>query len=259
MPTSKKTVNWYNKNAKWYTAHVRNPKESVYHSYYEKPAMYALVPNIKNKTVLSLGCGSGEDSSHLKKLGAKKSVGIDISAKLIKIAKDSYPECSFKVMDMEHLKFPKSSFDFIYSSLAINYTENWTKVFEEVYRVLKPNSYFLFSCGHPVRYAMESVGDKNNFISKLEIVKNRKTKKITVTGNYLERTKLGSGLGGLNDSVITWHKPFSEISSELSSAGFLIEKIIEPKPLKKLKKFKPETYKKLSKIPEFVIFRLLKL
>lgn len=258
MPTHKKTIAWYNENAKKYTAHVRNPKESVYHAYYEKPAMYNLVPNIKNKKVLSLGCGSGEDSFHLKKLGVKESIGIDISKELIKIAKESHPECRFEVMDMEHLKFPASSFDFVYSSLAISYMKNWTKVFKETYRVLKPNSYFLFSCGHPVRYAMESVGDQTNHISKLEIVKNRKTKKITITGNYLGSMKLGVGLGGLNDTVVTWHKSFGEISSELSSAGFLIEKIIEPKPLKRLKNIRPETYKKLNKIPEFVIFRLLK-
>jgi len=260
MPTHQQTINWYNKNAQGYTAHVRNPKESVYHSYYEKPAMYALVPNIKNKKVLSLGCGSGEDSSHLKKLGAKKSVGIDISTELIKIATASYPDCNFEVMDMEHLNFPNSSFDFIYSSLAIHYMKNWTRVFKETYRVLKPNSYFLFSCGHPIRYAMKNVSDKKSHISKLEILKDRKTKKIIITGDYLGITKIGNGLGsGLgSDNVITWRKSFSEISSEIFSAGFLIEQIVEPNPLKGLKNIFPEKYKKLSKIPEFVIFRLLK-
>ena len=256
MPTGKQTINWYNKNAKEYTAHVRNPQDSVYHAYYEKPAMYSLVPNIKNKKVLSLGCGSGEDSSHLKSLGAKQSVGIDISSELIKIAREGHSECDFKVMDMEHLKFPNSSFDFAYASLSIHYLENWTKVFKEVFRVLKPNSYFLFSCGHPVKYAMRGANTDTHKISKLEIDKNIKTGKITITGDYLARRKLVDGFG--KNSVTTWRKSFSEISSEIASSGFLIEKIADPKPLKKLQKIYPEKFKKLTKIPEFAIFRLLK-
>ena len=46
--------------------------------------------------------------------------GVDISDGLITIAKESYPECDFKVMDMEKLEFTDESFDFAYSSLAIH-------------------------------------------------------------------------------------------------------------------------------------------
>jgi len=256
MSTDKKTIRWYNKNAQGYTAHVRNPKESVYHAYYEKPAMIALIPNIKNKTVLSLGCGSGEDSSYLKKLGAKKSVGIDISSELIKIATQNHPECDFKTMNMECLTFQNSSFDFVYSSLAIHYIENWTKVFKEVYRVLKPKSYFLFSCSHPLTYGLKNSVIETDLINKLKSSKNKKNKEISVVENYLERVKIFNGFG--KNTVNMWHKPFGEIVSELNSAGFLIEKIIEPKPLKKLRNLFPETYNKLVKTPEFIIFRLLK-
>ncbi len=256
MSTDKKTIDWYNNNADKFTSHVRNPKDSVYHAYYEKPAMYSLIPDIKNKSVLSLGCGSGEDSAYLKNLGANKSVGIDISSELIKIAKESHQGCRFEVMDMGHLNFPDSSFDFVYSSLAIHHIENWAKTFKEVYRVLKPNSYFLFSCGHPVKYAMEVLDTETHRISKLEISRNKETKEITIVGDYLNKTKYIDELG--KDTVNSWHKSFSEIASELFSAGFLIEQIVEPRPLKKLEEISPETYKRLMKIPEFVIFRLLK-
>jgi ubiquinone/menaquinone biosynthesis C-methylase UbiE len=67
MSTDEKSIKYYKENAQKYTDHVRDPKSSVYHSYYEKPAMYALLPDVKNKKVLSVGCGSGEDSKYLKK------------------------------------------------------------------------------------------------------------------------------------------------------------------------------------------------
>lgn len=156
MSTDDKSIQFYKTNAEEYTAHVRNPKDSVYHAYYEKPAMYALLPDLKGKTVLSVGCGSGEDSIYLKRQGAEKSVGIDLIEELINIAKNSYPECEFHVMNMEKLDFPDASFDFAYSSLAIHYVEDWENVFKQIYKILKPNSYFLVSCGHPVRFAMDN-------------------------------------------------------------------------------------------------------
>lgn len=156
MSTDDYSKEYYKNNAQKYTDHVRNPKDSVYHAYYEKPAMYALLPDLNGIDVLSIGCGSGEDSIYLKNQGAKRSVGIDLTIELIDIAEQSYPDCEFVVMDMEQLDFPDESFDFTYSSLAIHYVEDWENVFNRVYKLLKPNSYFLFSCGHPVRFAMDN-------------------------------------------------------------------------------------------------------
>lgn len=257
MSTDQQSIDWYNKNAEGYAKHVRDINDSVYHSYYEKPAMYKLVPDLAGKKVLSIGCGSGEDISYLKKLGAQDAVGIDISSGLINIAKKDHPECEFKVMDMEQLDFPENTFDFVYSSLAIHYIEDWTKVFSEVYKVLKPNSIFQFSCLHPVTFAMRGADTDENWVSKLEVVKNKTTREVEITGDYFSRFKVMNALG--KDTVNTWRKSFGEISKEANLAGFVIEQIVEPLPLDELEIKSPETYKRMLKIPEFVIFRLLKI
>ena len=41
--------------------------------------MMDLIPNIKNKTVLDLGCGFGDNCKDFISIGAKNVVGIDIS------------------------------------------------------------------------------------------------------------------------------------------------------------------------------------
>lgn len=256
MSTDQQSIDWYNSNAENYTRHVRDRDDSKYHSYYEKPAMYSLLPVLTGKKVLSLGCGSGEDSAYLKSMGAEESVGIDISTEMIKIAKASHPECEFEVMSMEQLKFLDNNFDFAYSSLAIHYIENWTQVFKEVFRVLKPNSYFLFSCGHPVKYSMERSATDTDWVNKLEIKKNKLDGHFEITGDYLNRRKLLDGLG--ENSVNTWNKSIGEICSEIHSSGFLIEQIVEPRPTEEMNEKFPEQYKKLNKVPEFVIFKLIK-
>ncbi|HEY1041395.1 MAG TPA: class I SAM-dependent methyltransferase [Candidatus Paceibacterota bacterium] len=256
MSTDDKSIKFYKTKAQEYAAQVRSPKDSVYHAYYEKPAMYSLLPDLINKTVLSIGCGSGEDSIYLKKQGAEKSIGIDLSDELIDIAKDSYPECEFHVMNMEKLGFPDSSFDFAYSSLAIHYVEDWSIVFKEVFRVLKPNSHFLFSCGHPVRFALSNEKTDDYSTKKLEVRKNNHTGEIIITGDYLTKKKALDAMG--KDTVNLWVMPVGDIATLAIDAGFAIERLIEPRPLEKLKSIDPKTYNILSKIPEFIIFKLRK-
>jgi ubiquinone/menaquinone biosynthesis C-methylase UbiE len=190
MSTDEKTINWYNENAQNYAVHTKSPTDSIYHAYYEKPAMYKLIPDIQDGQVLSLGCGSGEDSSHLKKLGAKRSVGIDIAEELIKIAKVHHTECEFHTMDMEQLDFQDGEFNFAYSSLALHYIENWDIVFHEVFRVLKSNSYFLFSCQHPLRSAMvETKSDDNGYEKQIAIIKDKSSEQFKIIGDYLHACK----------------------------------------------------------------------
>lgn len=257
MSTNKKTVDWYNENAKSYTNHVRNTADSIYHAYYEKPAMYANLPDLNGKRVLSLGCGSGEDTQYLLSKGAIESVGIDISAELINIASASYPECVFSVMDMEHLNFLDDSFDFIYSSLAIHYIEDWSTVFNEVYRLLKPGSFFLFSCGHPIRTAMDVTENTETIkLRQLSVKQNKKLKTVEIYGNYLKRRSITDALP--EGAVTTWHKPISEIMNEAKQAGFLLETYIEPQPQQAMENISKYNYDRLVKIPEFMIMRLVK-
>lgn len=241
MSTDKKTIDWYNENADNYTKHVRDPKDSVFHSLYEKPAMYRLIPNIEDKTVISLGCGSGEDSNKLKEFGARRSVGVDISKELIKIAKNTYPKCEFKVMDMGKLDYPNELFDFAYSSLAIHYLKSWQPVFKEVYRVLKNDSNFLFSFQHPVRPLAE-LSKQNHLVD---------------TDDYLKTRSFDNSLK-LNAKVTTWYKPLGEIISEATQSGFMLTDFVEPKPLKQMKEISPEDYKQLMKVPDFAVIKLVK-
>jgi len=254
MATDEMTVQWYNEHAAEYTQHVRNPDESVYHSLYEKPAMYALLPDLQSKSVISIGCGSGEDAHYLAGRGANQVVGVDISDRLIEIAKTSYPECQFQVMDMEKLAFADNSFDFAYSSLALHYLEDWTTALSEAHRILKQGSNYLFSCGHPVYSALETVQDDDELmIRQLSRTKDKKLDTASVTGDYFTHRSMS------DKGWVTWHKSIDEISAEVTRAGFVIAGVHEPQPLPGMKDVSPKDYDTLVKIPNFIIFKLLKI
>jgi ubiquinone/menaquinone biosynthesis C-methylase UbiE len=253
MPTDKRTVDWYNEYAKDYAKHVRDKNDSVYHAFYEKPAMYNLLPDLKDKKAVSIGCGSGEDCNELQERGADV-VGIDISVGLITIAKESYPNCEFHVMDMEELDLPGESFDFAYSSLAIHYLEDWTVALKQAYRILKPGSFYLLSCGHPTNSAMAyTISTDEVSDSMLRRRKDKNKNEVKVTGDYFARRKMN-----FNEWIL-WHKSLSEISSEIAAAGFVIELIHEPQPTVEMKEIAPIDYEILTKIPNFLILKLRKL
>jgi len=257
MSTDQKTINWYDDNAESYAEHVKDGKNSPYHAYYEKPAIYSLLPDLHGKAVLSMGCGSGEDSSYLKKQGAEKSVGIDISKGLIEIAKKEHPECEFVVGDIEQLPFTDAEFDLVFSSFTLHYLSNYQKAFNEAFRVLKPGGTLVFSAGHPVDTAMEKVVDDDKIRDKrLGVTKDHKTNIKMVYGDYLKKSKIEVNIGPMN--VTFWQQPISDTINQLIDAGFVIEKCIEPKPLPEFEKIDPENYKVLNRIPAIIIFKASK-
>ncbi|MDD3046235.1 MAG: class I SAM-dependent methyltransferase [Candidatus Pacebacteria bacterium] len=92
----------------------------------------------KGDKVLDLGCGNGRFYQKLKQADY---VGIDVSEKLIQIAKENYPCASFKVASATNLPFQKDEFDYIYSLAVLHHLpqEYHSRFLEEIKRVLKEN------------------------------------------------------------------------------------------------------------------------
>ena len=126
MPTNKTTIKSYDGYAQKWAERMLAGKRPA-HDFLEKPAMYSLLPNLKNKNVLCLGCGTGEECASLMSKGAKSVTGVDISKGMIDVAKKNFPELDFRVGDVENLKFKKESFDLVYSSLMMHYINDWKK------------------------------------------------------------------------------------------------------------------------------------
>lgn len=256
MITNKKTIESYDKYTIECAEKMRSGK-NIKHSFLEKPAMYKKLPNLKGKSVLCIGCGTAEECAHIKSLGAKRVVGIDISKKRIEFVKKNYPDLEFYTMNMEKLNFPNNSFDFVYSSLALHYAKDWTKIFKKVHKILKRNGTLLFSTHHPIKWGAEinKLKDKNSFLMGYKKYNSGKSK---IFGNYLTTRKINDILSH-NFKVSYYHRSISEIISDIIKSGFIISDFIEPKPLKSVLRVKPEFYKIYSRIPLYMIFELKKI
>jgi SAM-dependent methyltransferase len=211
--------------------------QAPHNALYERPAMFSIMPDVQGKTVLDAGCGNGWYAEQMLSRGARVDA-IDASAAMVDYARNrlsSYlggegNNLSLKCADlMEPLPFHDQQFDGIVSPLVLHYIADWRPTLREMRRVLKPDGWLLFSTHHPgtemARYAPE------NYFEVQHIVDNWKW--------------LGN--------VEFYRRPLSEISSALSDAQFLIDRIVEPIPTEQFKRVKPESYADLMRQPEFLI------
>lgn len=92
----------------------------------------------KSKTVLDVGCGTGNFSNQVVKRGAKKVLGIDYAAEAIKIAKKKYihPKLEFKKMDVKDVK---EKYDVIVSIGTLEHMDNPYLILKKLKKQLNNN------------------------------------------------------------------------------------------------------------------------
>ena len=119
---------------------------------FEIPALFSMMPDLKDKTILDLGCGFGEHCKRFVESGAKKVIGIDISEKMLEIAKEenSDSKTTYINMPMENISQLNEKFDIVVSSLAFHYVEDFSGVVKNIYDMLNENGIFLFSQENPL-------------------------------------------------------------------------------------------------------------
>ena len=106
----------------------------------------------EGETVLDLGSGGGIDVFlAAKKVGENgKVIGVDMTEEMLERAKDSaskngYSNVEFRLGEIENLPIENETVDTIISNCVINLSSDKLKVFQEAYRVLKPNGKLMVS------------------------------------------------------------------------------------------------------------------
>lgn len=211
-----------------------------HNAFYERPATFSLLPDVRGKTILDAGCGPGVYSESLTKNGARVAA-IDASPKMVRLAKERLGAgADVRVADFSQPLdfFADSSFDVVLSPLALDYVADWRAVFAEFYRVLRAGGHFVFSVQHPF---FEFVYFKAE--------------------NYFATERVGCewrGFPGVRVEMPSVRRPLQELLNPLAEAGFLLEKIVEPLPTAEFAAADPKHYEELSKFPAFICVRARK-
>ena len=224
-------------------------KENNANNLFEIPALLSLLPELDGKKVLDLGCGFGDHCRLFAEMGAEKVIGIDISSKMLDVARkeNADPRIEYINMPIESIDKLNGSFDIAVSSLAFHYIEDFSGAVKNVFDRLSEGGIFVFSQEHPLvtchsrgsRWTKDENGEKLYVnLANYGVEGERETKW------FVEGVKI-------------YHRTFSLIINTLTEAGFTVEKMIEPRPSPELLEKHPE-HKDLFHKPDFLLIRARK-
>ncbi|HHU24179.1 MAG: class I SAM-dependent methyltransferase [Bacilli bacterium] len=232
-------------------ARLREKKENA-NLLIEMPAILSLFPNLEGKTVLDLGCGQGDHCFQFVSLGAKKVVGIDISEKMIKLARtiNAHEKITYQKIAMEDIKSLNEQFDIIASSLAFHYVKDLSLLLIDLHQLLKENGFLLFSQEHPLATTFD-----DSHVTRWE--KDNRGNKISA--RVRDYCREGKRLTKWFDvEIIKYHRTFATIVNELVDTGFMIERVVEPVPDEDIMERYPE-YRDNYLRPDFLIIKAKKI
>ena len=130
----------------------------------------------KKLNILDIGCGGGQVTMELAKLGHNV-IGIDQSENMLQIANDYRSKfskkaqalSSFKKGSVSKNKLQKSQFDLCIAMGVIGYLENDNLIFQLSKKILKPNGIFLVSCRNRL-FNMQSISFRTTNEIKKKII-----------------------------------------------------------------------------------------
>jgi SAM-dependent methyltransferase len=211
--------------------------DSPYNAHYDRPAVLAALGPVRGLRVLDAACGPGLYSQELLTRGAVV-MAFDASQVMVDLARARIADQAQvdQAVLGQPLPYPDGAFDLIVCALAIHYADDRAVAFAEFSRVLSSGGALVVSTQHPTTDWLRKGG--SYFDVKLE--------------TDVWHTEAG------DQQVRFWREPLSALCGYATSAGFLIEKVIEPLPAETMRGLYPDDYQKLTTEPGFLILRLVK-
>jgi SAM-dependent methyltransferase len=209
--------------------------ESAYNALYDRPSVLELCGNVHGLRVFDAGCGPGFYAEELLARGAREVVGVDASATMVELARARVPEgASFRVHDLQQPLgwLGSGSFDLVVMALVIHHLDDRVAALRELRRILRPEGALVLSTHHPT-------GDWGR-----------------QGGSYFD-VSLVEETWGRGWHVRFWRMPLTDVAREFAEVGFVIERLVEPRPTAEMAVQFPEDYAKLEQEPGFIAFRLL--
>jgi SAM-dependent methyltransferase len=189
-------------------AYARVSATNAANAAYERPAMRALLGDVRDLDVLDAGCAAGEHSAWLAEHGARV-VALDASEAMVRLARERLGR-QVRVLHADlaqPLPLADASADLVLSSLTLHYLEEWAPPLREFARALRPGGRLVLSTHHPFMTA----GDVDDYHAVRAV----------------EETWRGFGAPVL---VRFYHRPLARIVADLLAAGFALRGMHEPQP-----------------------------
>lgn len=214
--------------AAWYDALVESgsaPHETAL------ACLLRLVPPLDGATVVDVGCGQGLATRALADAGAARVVGVDSSAEMLRLARERNRHLNVRYAedDAQGLAGLLDHWvDGVTCQLALMDIPDLDATLAAVHRVLRPGGWFAFVIGHPCFLVPDA--------RPAPLDDGRPA--VTVTGYFDERFWRSTNPEGVRRAG-NHHRTLATYLNGLCSAGFVLEKVEEPRPEPRLAAERP--------------------
>jgi SAM-dependent methyltransferase len=208
---------------------------SAYNALYDRPTVLRLCGDVRGLRVFDAGCGPGLYAEALLARGVSEVVGVDASATMVDLARQRVPEHAvFRVHDLQQPMdwLESESFDLAVMALVIHHLDDRVAALRELHRILRPEGALVLSTHHPT-------GDWGR-----------------QGGSYFD-VSLVEETWKRGWQVRYWRMPLGDVVGECTKAGFLVEELVEPRPIEEIAVHFPDDYARLQAEPGFIAFRLV--
>jgi SAM-dependent methyltransferase len=212
----------------------RHAATALWNAHYDRPAVLGLVGDVDGAVVLDAGCGPGFYIEELLARGAEV-IGFDASAEMVRLAQQRAGDRA--VVHHHRLGEPltfvdDATVDVVVSALVWHYVDDRLGALREFHRVLREGGRVVISSGHPTDDWLRD------------------------GGSYFEVRHKAEYWSSLDATFASWHLPLTVLCDEFAGAGFVIERLLEPRPTPEARATDPGDYERLMTRPGFIVFRL---
>ncbi|MEI6242926.1 MAG: class I SAM-dependent methyltransferase [Chlamydiota bacterium] len=223
---------YWNSQAEFWAKNIHEGMDT-FRDLFSLPAFLTFIGDIKDKKILDVACGEGNNTRMFAKQGANI-IGVDFSEKMLQIAQEEekkkplgikYYNASWSNLSL----FKDESFDIVLSTMALMVWHGYEDALKEFYRVLKPNGELFFSIIHPcfLTPGYTTLKDEHGVSTH------------RVVSNYFKEgpweftwtlSKKADKSDGQPFTSMSYHRTISTYINNLLKVGFMLKEIREPQP-----------------------------
>lgn len=247
----------WNSTARAYEIFQNSPDS--YCANIEWPCVQEMLPDIKNKVVLDLGCGTGIFTFLLEQYSPSALVGIDLSDEMLKIAADKADEnrsiARFIQGDASKAaSYTDGEYDLIFSSTMTHYIQDLDALFANISKCLRTGGMCILSVIHPVYSALYPIEHGDVFPNDGEWTVRYLDKR---TRAYIQPW-IEYNDDFENRLSRSFHHTFGDYVNAVVKAGLRLEEIREPLPPERWKQETYDRYDNYIQTPTCMVLKIIK-
>jgi SAM-dependent methyltransferase len=205
--------------------YLQHAQAGLFNAHYDRPACRSLLGDVDGVTLLDAACGPGLYAEELAARGAQV-IGFDQSPRMVELAQQRVPTGTFRTHDLAYPLdwLDDQTVDRVLFALALEYVDDRIAALREFRRVLRPGGALVLSRLHPT-------GDW-----------------LRHGGNYFQPRVIDE-TWSRGWRVRYWLTPLEQTCDEITQAGFLIERLLEPRPVPAAAAIDQDKYDRLHREP----------